>query len=469
MRMMSIAMIVAMAGFPSLGQQVEGQRSKGKLAAASFDLRPSTFDRGVMEGITLPDLSFPQDPADSLYRAGRDALQRSDFARAAQLFHQVRERYPDSRYSADSYYWEAFARYRMGGNDDLRVARELLDTQRSRYPRAATRSDAESLRTRIQGVLAKQGDVNAAEDITKQADVASGSGCPDENNDVRIAALNGLLQMDADQAIPILKKVLARREPCTASLRRKAVFLVAQKRSTESTQILLNAVRSDPDPEVREQAVFWLSQVPSEQAIPALDSVLRSSNDPELQKKAVFALSQIHSPKAGEALRGIAMRQDASEEVKEQAVFWMGQQGSAENAAFLEQLYGRTASADLKEKIIFSLSQMKRPESGKWLMTIAMNQQEPTDLRKKALFWAGQTSQVSITDLTGLYDKVSDQEMKEQLIFVYSQRRDPAAVDKLIQIAKTDSNPDLRKKALFWLSQSKDPRAAKVLEDVINQ
>ena len=59
--------------------------------------------------------------------------------------------------------------------------------------------------------------------------------------------------------------------------------------------------------------------------------------------------------------------------------------------------------------------------------------------------------------------------MKEQLIFVYSQRKDPQAVDKLIQIAKSDTSPEMRKKALFWLSQSKDPRAAKVLEDVINQ
>lgn len=467
MRMMSFAVLAAMAGLPVLAGPTGGHEATAGLAAA--DLRPAAFTLAAPEAAPLPRLDFPQDPADSLYRAGRDALQRNDFARAAELFHQVRERYNDSRYTADSYYWEAFARYRMGGNDDLRAARELLDTQRSRYPRAATHSDAEALRTRIQGVLARQGDEGAAVDIARQADQSSATGCPDEDNDVRVAALNALLQMDADQAIPILKKVLARREPCTATLRRKAVFLVAQKRSPESTQILLNAVRTDPDSEVREQAVFWLSQVPSEEAVPALDSILRGSKDPELQKKAVFALSQIHSPKASEVLRGLATRNDAGEEVREQAVFWMGQQASPENAAFLEQLYGQVSSTELKEKIIFSLSQMHRQESGKWLMTIAMNEQEPIDLRKKALFWAGQIPDVSMADLTGLWDRVTNQEMKEQLIFVYSQRKDPAAVDKLIQIAKTDSNPDMRKKALFWLSQSKDPRAAKVLEDVINQ
>src|SRR5438093_4492223 len=43
-----------------------------------------------------------------------------------------------------------------------------------------------------------------------------------------------LLQMDAANALPILKKVLARRDPCSAGLRRKAVFIVSQKRDTET-------------------------------------------------------------------------------------------------------------------------------------------------------------------------------------------------------------------------------------------
>ncbi|HET7295967.1 MAG TPA: HEAT repeat domain-containing protein [Gemmatimonadales bacterium] len=59
--------------------------------------------------------------------------------------------------------------------------------------------------------------------------------------------------------------------------------------------------------------------------------------------------------------------------------------------------------------------------------------------------------------------------MKEQLIFVYSQRQEAAALDKLIQIAKTERDGELRKKAVFWLGQSHDPRAAQVLLEIINQ
>jgi HEAT repeat protein len=64
---------------------------------------------------------------------------------------------------------------------------------------------------------------------------------------------------------------------------------------------------------------------------------------------------------------------------------------------------------------------------------------------------------------------MDDREMKEQLIFVYSQRDEPAAVDKLLEISKRDPDPELRKKALFWLGQSDDPRAAKALQDIIEQ
>jgi len=42
-------------------------------------------------------------------------------------------------------------------------------------------------------------------------------------------------------------------------------------------------------------------------------------------------------------------------------------------------------------------------------------------------------------------------------------------VDKLLDIAKRDPDPELRKKAIFWLSQSDDPRAAQFLEDLIQQ
>ena len=292
--------------------------------------------------------------------------------------------------------------------------------------------------------------------------------CADDDDDTKVAALNALQQMDDERARPIIQRVLARRDPGSTCLRRKAVFLIAQESVAGTEDILLETARNDPDHEVREQAVFWLSQVGTDRAVSALDSILRTSKDQALQEKAVFALSQHDSPRANQALRAYAERPDLPVDLREKTIFWIGQSGGAENEAFLRELYGRLKEESLREKVLFSVSQAGGQENARWLLGIAKDGRQPLELRKRALFWAGQ-SDASLTDLTALYAGMPDREMREQLIFVYSQRDEPAAVDKLLDIAKREPDVELRKKALFWLGQSDDPRAAKALQDIIEQ
>ena len=420
----------------------------------------------ALDGLEALD---PQDPTDSLWRAARQAFNRGDYSSAANLYGDIARRYPSTARAGDALYWAAFALYK---NDDLSRARSLLVTQQRQYAKAATLRDAAALFARIQTALAKEGDEEARRWLIKNAqpDSTRAQSCPseDDDDDMRVAALNGLLQMDAGNAVPILKKVLARRDACSAGLRRKAVFLLSQKHTDETESLLLDVAQHDPDPEVRQQAVFWLSQVPTDRAVSMLDSILRTTDDAELREKALFALSQQHSPRAGQILRSYADNATAPSDAREKAIFWLGQQHSADNAAFLRGLYAKLTDEDLKEKVIFSLSQMHDADNNRWLMEVALNEREPIEMRKKALFWAGQTGG-DLAQLSGLYDRMQNREMKEQLIFVYSQRHEAAAVDRLIQIARTEQDKELRKKAIFWLGQSHDPRAAQVLLEIINQ
>ena len=447
-----------------------------------------------------------QDPADALYREARAALNKSDFTRASELFGQVAERYPSSANAGEAMYFQAFSLYRVGGTEKLRIARSVLARMQTKYPNVA-KGDAASLRTRICGELAKQGDEPCAAEVSstvreiersdREAEKANRAaekadrdaeradrnnerastrksslpaGCPDGDNDddERVAALNALLQMDSERAMPILTKVLERRDACSAGLRRKAVFLVSQKRSAQSADLLLKIARNDPDQEVREQAVFWLSQVPDERVVPMLEDILRNSKDEGLQNKALFALSQHRSGRGSVVLREFAARAGASDELRGQAIFWLGQRRSEDNAAFLRQLFSQVKSEELKDKVIFSLSQQRGVGNEKWLMDIVTNNNETVEIRKKALFWAGQAG-VGIAEISPLYSRLTDREMKEQVIFVLSQRRDAGAVDKLLDIAKNDKDPELRKKAIFWLGQSKDPRVQQFLLDLINR
>lgn len=413
-----------------------------------------------------PPAAFPADSADSLYRVARQALNDGDYKRAADIFEHIADRYARSSYAGDALYWRAFALYRRGGSDDLHGALQSLQSQKERFPSAATRGDAASLETRIRGELARRGESRAAEAIHKAADSAT-EGCPTAGDDMRVAALNALMQMDADQALPVLQKVLARRDACSESLRRKAVFIVAQKANEESANILLGVARNDPSSDVRGQAVFWLGQVSGDRSVALLDSILRSSKDEELQKKAIFALSQHQGARSGEILRDLITRAHVSDEARSRAILALGQmRGNAEDVGYLRQIFPSLESERLREQVLMAVAQSRGAANRSWLLDIATDAVQSVDVRKKALFWAGQGG-LPIADLSAMYGRLSNQELKEQLIFVLSQRNDSAAIDKLVDIARHDSNVELRKKAIFWLGQRDDPRIRQQLEEMI--
>jgi tetratricopeptide (TPR) repeat protein len=478
--LLTAAAIISSAGF-GVGKTPASRPSNHSSAApvvfASADAQLSDeFASLDQQANPLPPEPWAKtDPADSLYRLAREALSRGDYKRAAEIFHSIPERYPQSAYAGQAMYYEAFSLYRSGGDDELSAARDRLNQLKQKYPSVAT-GDRTTLMTRVCGELAKRGDEactmlidSAANKSSAKSSDGSGStqSCPPDDDDPRIEALKALLQMDADRAMPILKQVLARRDRCSVTLRRTAVFLVSQKQTPETANILMGVARDDPDQEVREQAVFWLSQVPG--STPLLEGILKGNADEGVKEKALFSISQQDDPRAQQILRDFALRENEDSDLREKAIFWLGQRSSTENTQFLRSLYSRLTNEDLKEKVMFSLSQQRGAGNEQWLMSIVVDPKEDVELRKKALFWAGQSG-VATAELAGLYDRLTDAEIKDHMIFVLSQRqKDAAANNKLFDIAKNEKDPELRKKAIFWLGQSRDPRAQQFLIDLINK
>jgi HEAT repeat protein len=450
--------------------------------------------------------------ADSMMNIAHEALNRSDYRRAAATFRSLQQTYPEAGAARTALYWQAFAQYRMGASSDLRDARAALTLMQQRYPDHWS-ADARSLLMRVEGMLAQLGDISAAEAVTVAASTPSPraapappaavaapaapsprgapdppaagnaragasnvprsatrgrpASCPrDDDYEVRLEALNALMQVDADRALPILRQVLQRRDECSVEMRRRAVFLIQQKRVADSDRILLDVARNDPDPDVRGQAVHWLASVNTEGAIAALEEIVRSDTDMQLRQRAVFALSNHRSERAPVILRALVEDERAPVELRQQAIFFMAQRRGADTE-FLRGLYGRVQDERLKEHLLYALSQSPSDADARWLMDIALRSNEPIDLRKRALFWAAQRSTPPPAELVALYDRVTDREMKEQLIYLYTQRRTEEGTTKLIEIARTERDPELRKRAIFWLGQSRDPRAAQVLQELI--
>ena len=89
-------------------------------------------------------------------------------------------------------------------------------------------------------------------------------------------------------------------------------------------------------------------------------------------------------------------------------------------------------------------------------------------MRKQALFFAGM-SDLSTTDLLEVYNSMPDDpELRKHMLIVLGQRMDDeSAVTHLLQIARTEKDPEIRRTALFWLSQSDDPRVTEMLEELL--
>ncbi len=418
----------------------------------------------------IPLLYDQQEDPEAAWRLAREELNRDNLRRAAELFSRFISRYPRSPNVGDAYYWQAFALSRLSGTDNLHKAKQLLETQKRQHAKAGTRNQSEELLVRIQTELARSGDSGAAEDVTRRATRALEQECPKAGDeDIRSAALNALLQMDAENATPVLKQVMARKDACSAPLRRRAVFMLSQRRTTETEDLLLEAARSDPDREVRLNAVFWLSQINTEKALGAIETVLNNTNDAQIQERAIFALSQHRSARASQILRTWAESDNRPAQLRQNAIFALSQQRDPQNGTFLRTLYAKLPTGQLKEQVLFALTQRRAEGNEKFLMDVAQNEQESLRIRKSALFHAGQMRGNPIQDFVTMYDRISNFEMKEQLIFVFSQRRDREAVDKLIDIARKEQDKRLKERAIFWLGQSKDPRAAQVLLEIIGQ
>jgi len=251
-------------------------------------------------------------------------------------------------------------------------------------------------------------------------------------------------------------------------VRKNALFWAGQvDESDVSAPVERIADDTTEDRRLREQAVFVLSQLPDGAGVPGLTRVARSSAEPWLAAKATFWLGQIDDPNASQTLRQLVTDPSVSEDVKSQAVFVLGQHDSPDDQAFLRGRFNALGTKKLQDRVLMGVAQHGGPGAKAWLLGIVTDSARPVEVRKQALFWAGQGEALTTSEVAAVYARLHDDAMQRQAIFVLSQRDDSAATDALMRIARSDPEPDLRKQAMFWLGQKHDPRVAKFLADIL--
>jgi len=366
---------------------------------------------------TAPEAWARSDPADSLYRLARETLNRGEYSRAAKLFGEITQRFPNSVYAADARYYRAFALYRLGGGNELRDALRALQEAGPSYRQASLQADAAELTVRIRGALAAQGDPTAAASVRGTA-AKSGDPCDREDLAVRIEALNSLGKTDPESTTPILRRLLARRDECSTSLRRAAIYLLGRRKDPEAMNLVMMAARTDSDLRVRSDALRFLAAMPGDQAITTIEEIARTPGNEQLQRAAISALGRSDSPRARQSLRAIIERADLSESLRASALSSIDDcecERTAENGAYLRALYPRLESSRLKSYALRAIARSGGSENEQWLLTVVRNPNEPVDVRAAALRYAGASS-IAIGDLVRMYDAAGDRPLRVQLI-----------------------------------------------------
>jgi hypothetical protein len=371
-----------------------------------FDYAPRAFT-GLREA---PRAAWAKDdPADSLYRLARQTLNSGEYRRAAQLFAQITRQYPTSQYRADAAYWRAFALYRIGGIADLHEALQALDSAgtgsnstaaKSRvkdakmavaaaragssdwkpfvyYVDRSRASDTEVavLATRIRGALAARGDATAAAQIARTAD-SSAISCDEEDAQLRVEALNALVQMDPKNADPAIAKVLARRDTCSAPLRRGALGLVARSSDAHSTDLLISTAKTDPSVEVRAEAIRLLGRASDDRATAALVEFATSADKAPLRRIAVRSLAAQQSPASTQAIRSLMTRTDLPNDLRITALHYAGKNDL--QVADLSKMYDASADRSTRQEIISLLAQRSEPQAADKLIEIAKTSTDPS-------------------------------------------------------------------------------------------
>ncbi len=408
------------------------------------------------------------EPQDSLYRAARELLSRGEYRRASALFAELAEKHSGSNYAPDAMYWQAFALYRIGGTNELRVALQALETQGSKYPNARTKVDARALSTRIRGALAARGDASAAAAL-RQVSNDSGQPCDQEEQSVRVEALKAVSNSDPEGSAALLNRTLSRRDECSTSLRRTAVFLIGNsKQSSDVVSTLAGVARNDPSDDVRSAALDWLSRMPGDDALAVIESISRDSDNERMQRAAVRALVRHPSARARVMVRGLVDREETPERLRLEALdSFSKERTSAEDIAWMRTLYDKTSSRRLKSRLVSTVSKVGGDDSERWLLGIAKNEEEDSETRSYALRRVAETQ--PIAELARLYDGAAQRSVRSSLIDVLGRRTEEAATDKLIDIVKNGTDPQLRSSAISALTRKKDPRTVRLLMELINR
>ena len=245
---------------------------------------------------------------------------------------------------------------------------------------------------------------------------------------------------------------LAKAHP-NSPYRRQATVLEAEVRRDIGQPV---RPQDSADDEVKLMALQALQNTAPEEAVPMLEKVLEGTSGRKVKQRALYVLAQSKSPRAREVLRNYA-KGSSTPDLQSQAIQYLGVHGGAESRAVLAEVYSGTADVDVKRRILRAF--MVAGEKDR-LFKAAQGEQN-AELRSEAVSQLGHMR--AHEELWQLYQKESAVDIKRRIV---RSMMAGGSADRLIELARAEQNPELRREAVRALGQMRSARTGDVLVQI---
>ena len=236
---------------------------------------------------------------------------------------------------------------------------------------------------------------------------------------------------------------------------KEAKALEVEVRNTSGQPVTPQA---QADEDLKLMAIQSLQHTAPEQAVPMLEKLLQGPSSPRVKERALYVLALSNSTRAREVLKNVA-KGGGTPELQMRAINYLGVHGGPESRAALAEIYAGTSEVDVKRRILRAF--MVSGEKGR-LLTAAQTEKDPT-LRSTAVDQLGVMG--AHDELWQLYQKETSVDVKKQIIramFVGGN------ASRLIELAKSEQNPELRLTAVRNLGVMDSKRTGDALVELYN-
>ena len=364
------------------------------------------------------------------YRQGKSELDRKEYDRAMASFNRVIEA-KGSR-ADGALYWRAYAQNKLGQREAALAS--LADLQ-SGFANSPWLDDAKALQVEIRQ---QSGQPVSPESATDE--------------DLKLLALNSLMNSDPERSVPMLENLL--KSSNSPRLKERALFVLAQSRSPKAREVLVSVAKGGSNPDLQAKAVEYLGVYGGRDNLQTLSDIYKNSSDPQV-KRAV--LNSFMVARASDNLLAAA-KSERDPKLKVQAIRLLG---SAGGAADLGPLYSSELAPEVKRAVIEGL--LVSGSSDK-LLELAKNEKDAS-LRHFIINQAGVMGRNKTgAALASMYATETDPENKRAIVnALFIQGNAPALID----IARKETDMNLKKQVVSQLSLMHSKEASDYLMEIL--